>query len=328
MTAQPNSPPPREDAPALAARRGFWRRVRHHLVEIGLTLPSCGWMIVFFLIPSILLFTLSFHPTATDGGIGEGWTLETWRTLANPDYPSIVWRTIWLSIVSTFICIVIAVPCAYAMARAPAIRRHVLVGLVILPFWTSFLIRVFAWKILLHPDGVIRGFLLSLSIIRPDQQLLYNPVAVLLVMVYTYLPFAVLPLYAAAEKFDFNLIEAALDLGATPLRAFSSVFVPGIRAGIFSATLMVLIPAFGSYVIPDMVGGANSEMVGSKIAQRAIPDRNLPHASALSALLMLGVLAPPFLGWVVLRRRNIGVTESEAVAEAGDSGVVQKGGVS
>lgn len=328
MTAQPNSPPPREDAPALAARRGFWRRVRHHLVEIGLTLPSCGWMIVFFLIPSILLFTLSFHPTATDGGIGEGWTLETWRTLANPDYPSIVWRTIWLSIVSTFICIVIAVPCAYAMARAPAIRRHVLVGLVILPFWTSFLIRVFAWKILLHPDGVIRGFLLSLSIIRPDQQLLYNPVAVLLVMVYTYLPFAVLPLYAAAEKFDFNLIEAALDLGATPLRAFSSVFVPGIRAGIFSATLMVLIPAFGSYVIPDMVGGANSEMVGSKIAQRAIPDRNLPHASALSALLMLGVLAPPFLGWVVLRRRNIGVTESEAVAEAGDSGVAQKGGVS
>ena len=328
MTAQPNSPPPLADTPALAARRGFWRRVRHHLVEIGLTFTSCGWMIVFFLIPSILLFTLSFHPTATDGGIGEGWTLETWRTLANPDYPSIVWRTIWLSIVSTFICIVIAVPCAYAMARAPAIRRHVLVGLVILPFWTSFLIRVFAWKILLHPDGVIRGFLLSLSIIRPDQQLLYNPVAVLLVMVYTYLPFAVLPLYAAAEKFDFNLIEAALDLGATPLRAFSSVFVPGIRAGIFSATLMVLIPAFGSYVIPDMVGGANSEMVGSKIAQRAIPDRNLPHASALSALLMLGVLAPPFLGWVVLRRRNIGVTESEAVAEAGDSGVVQKGGVS
>ena len=174
---------------------------------------------------------------------------------------------------------------------------------------------------------MIRGFLMDLAIIRPDQQLLYNPVAVLLVMVYTYLPFAMLPLYAAAEKFDFNLIEAALDLGATPLRAFAKVFIPGIRAGLFSATLMVLIPAFGSYVIPDMVGGANSEMVGSKIAQRAIPDRNLPHASALAALLMLGVLAPPFIGWAVLRRRNIGVTETEAVAAAGDSRIVDKGGV-
>ena len=327
MTALPNSPASGSDAPAPPAPRGFWRRVRHHLAELALTLPSCGWMIVFFLIPSVLLFTLSFHPTATDGGIGEGWTLETWRTLANPDYPSIVWRTIWLSLVSTLICIVISVPCAFAMSRAPAIRRHVLVGLVILPFWTSFLIRVFAWKILLHPDGVLRGFLMDLAIIRPDQQLLYNPVAVLLVMVYTYLPFAMLPLYAAAEKFDFNLIEAALDLGATPLRAFAKVFIPGIRAGLFSATLMVLIPAFGSYVIPDMVGGANSEMVGSKIAQRAIPDRNLPHASALAALLMLGVLAPPFIGWAVLRRRNIGVTETEAVAAAGDSRVVHKGGV-
>lgn len=296
-------------------KMGFWRRVRHHLSEIFLTLPSFTWMVVFFLIPSILLFTLSFHPTALDGGIGKGWTLNTWRTISNPNYPTIVWRTIWLSVVSTFICIWISVPCAFALARAPMKIRHVMVGLVILPFWTSFLIRVFAWKILLHPDGVIRTYLVKLSLIAPDQQLLYNPVAVLLVMVYTYLPFAMLPLFAAAEKFDFNLIEAALDLGATPLRAFIKIFLPGIRAGIFSATLMVLIPSFGSYVIPDMVGGADSEMIGTKIAQRAIPDRNLPHASALSALLMLGVLLPPFIGWAVFRKRNIGVTETEAVAD-------------
>ncbi|MGI5868872.1 MAG: ABC transporter permease [Kiritimatiellia bacterium] len=326
MNAQPSSPAPGAAPSAPADKQGLRRRVRRSLAELALTLPSCGWMIVFFLIPSILLFTLSFHPTATDGGIGEGWTLETWRTLANPDYPSIVWRTIWLSAVSTFVCLAISVPCAYAMARAPEVRRHVLVGLVILPFWTSFLIRVFAWKILLHPDGVIRGVLLNLSIIRPDQQLLYNPVAVLLVMIYTYLPFAMLPLYAAAEKFDFNLVEAALDLGATPRRAFAKVFVPGIRAGLFSAMLMVLIPAFGSYVIPDMVGGANSEMIGTKIAQRAIPDRNLPHASALAALLMLGVLIPPAIGWMVLRRRNIGATETEAVAAARPR-IVDKGGV-
>lgn len=316
------------DPPGMGSKRKmtFGGRVRHHLAEIFLTLPSCGWMVVFFLIPSVLLFALSFHPTALDGGIGEGWTLDTWRTISNPNYPAIVWRTIWLSVLATLICIVISVPCSFAVARAPAIKRHVLVGLVILPFWTSFLIRVFAWKILLHPDGVIRTFLLNLGLIAPEQQLLYNPVAVLLVMVYTYLPFAMLPLFAAAEKFDFCLFEAALDLGATPFRSFMKVFVPGIRAGIFSATLMVMIPSFGSYVIPDMVGGADSEMIGTKIAQRAIPDRNLPHASALSALLMLGVLLPPFIGWAIYRKRNIGVTETEAVAESADARPYRNGG--
>ena len=138
-------------------------------------------------------------------------------------------------------------------------------------------------------------------------------------MVYTYLPFAILPLYAAAEKFDFALLEAALDLGARPVRAFVNVFVPGVRAGIYSAVLMVLIPALGSYVVPDMVGGPDAEMIGSKIYQRAIPDRNLPHASALSALLMLGVLVPPGIAWLVFRRRNIGATETDVVRSLGSA---------
>ena len=315
MAAQPSEPstsPPAQDPHLVMPLSSRFKR---HLKEIFLTMPSAGWMIIFFLIPSILLFTLSFHPTALDGGIGKGWTLSTWSNISNPDYPSIVWRTLWLSAAATAICILISIPSSFAMARASRSMRHIMVGMVILPFWTSFLIRVFAWKLLLHPDGVIRNLMLHYSLISPDQQLLYNPIAVLLVMVYTYLPFAMLPLFAAAEKFDFNLMEAGLDLGASPGRAFMKIFIPGIRAGIFSATLMVLIPALGSYVIPDMVGGANSEMIGTKIAQRAIPDRNLPHASALSALLMLGVLLPPFLGWAILRKRNIGVTEPEAVSD-------------
>ena len=319
MVAQKSEPDTSPLAEGQHHEMSWIGRIKHHLKEILLTMPSAGWMILFFLVPSILLFTLSFHPTALDGGIGKGWTLDTWRTISNPDYPSIVWRTLWLSAAATGICIFISVPCSFAMARASRTTRHIMVGLVILPFWTSFLIRVFAWKLLLHPDGVIRNLMLHYSLISPDQQLLYNPIAVLLVMVYTYLPFAMLPLFAAAEKFDFNLMEAGLDLGASPSRAFMKIFIPGIRAGIFSATLMVLIPALGSYVIPDMVGGANSEMIGTKIAQRAIPDRNLPHASALSALLMLGVLLPPFLGWAILRKRNVGVTETEAVSNIADT---------
>jgi spermidine/putrescine transport system permease protein len=297
-------------------RLPFWQRAKHHINELLVTAPSFLWMVIFFLIPTLLIFALSFRSTAPGGGIGDTWTFHTWKTISNPSYPEIVWRTIWLSVVSTFLCIVISVPCAFAIARASRRIRHFLVGLIILPFWTSFLVRVFAWKTLLHPEGVISNLFISLGFIQPTEQLLYNSGAVLVVMVYTYLPFAILPLYAAAEKFDFSLIEAALDLGSTPLRAFVQIFVPGIKAGIYSATLMVLIPALGSYVVPDIVGGTDSEMVGSKIYQRAIPDRNLPHASALSALLFLGVLVPPFIAWCFIRRRNINITETEAVEAA------------
>ncbi len=303
-------------ADASPKKRNLWQRILHHLNELMVTAPSFLWMVIFFLIPTILIFALSFRSTAPGGGIGEKWTLYTWQTISNPSYPEIVWRTIWLSVLTTALCIIISVPCAFAIARASRKIRHFLVGLIILPFWTSFLVRVFAWKTLLHPEGVISNIFISLGFIQPTEQLLYNSGAVLVVMIYTYLPFAILPLYAAAEKFDFSLIEAALDLGSTPLRAFIQIFVPGIKAGIYSATLMVLIPALGSYVVPDIVGGTDSEMVGSKIYQRAIPDRNLPHASALSALLFLGVLVPPFIAWCFIRRRNINITETEAVEAA------------
>ncbi len=311
-----------EVSPDPARKMSLAKRIRHHFHEILLTSPSLVWMIVFFVLPTLIVFMLTFRPTALDGGIGTGWTLKTWSTISNPNYPSIVWRTIWLSFVATFLCIAIALPCAYSLARTSSRWRSILVGLVILPFWTSFLIRVFAWRILLHPEGWLsrvlhdtyRIFGWQFTFLEPETQLLYNVFAVLLVMVYTYLPFAILPLYAAAEKFDFNLMEAALDLGAKPFCVFTHIFLPGIRAGIFSAVLMVLIPALGSYVIPDMVGGPNSEMLGSKIYQRAIPDRNLPHASALSALLMLGVLLPPGIGWLIYRKRHIGAVDTDVVS--------------
>ena len=147
---------------------------------------------------------------------------------------------------------------------------------------------------LLHAEGPLAHFLTFLGLLKPDATLLYNPWAVLAVMVYSYLPFAILPVYAAAEKFDFSLIDAAQDLGATRLQAFYRVFLPGISRGIWTAVIVVLIPAFGAYLIPDLVGGTASELIGDKIAQRTFIDRNLPHASALSALLMFVVMIPIF----------------------------------
>lgn len=280
-----------------ALRRGEW----------PVTLPSLLWLLVLFVSPVLVVFAIAFRPADPFGGVGAGWTLETLRALGNPAYPAIAWRTVWLSLATTVLCLLLATPTAYVMARAPRRARSALLLAVVVPFWTSFLVRVFAWKALLHPEGPIQRALVAVGLASEETQLLYGPAAILLVLVYTELPFAILPLYAAAEKFDFLLIEAARDLGASPFQSFVRVFLPGIRRGLVTATLVTLIPALGTYVVPDIVGGATSEMIGNKIAQRVFSDRNLPHASALSLLLALVVLAPTILALTVHRTRGAAV---------------------
>jgi spermidine/putrescine transport system permease protein len=267
------------------------------------TAPSMLWLILLFLIPTLIVFAITFKPADLYGGIGAGWTLETLRSLGNPNYPAIIWRTLYLSLLTTAACITLATPAGYCLARADRRWRQVLMLLVIIPFWTSFLIRIFAWKTLLHPEGTIKKLLVILHIVQPEASLLYNAWAVWLVMVYTFLPFAILPIYAAAEKFDFRLLEAAQDLGARRWQSFLHVFLPGIQRGLWTAVLVVFIPALGSYVIPDIVGGPSGEMLGNKIAQRVFVDRNLPHASGLSSLLILAVLIP-LLAVLVLQKKK------------------------
>jgi spermidine/putrescine transport system permease protein len=288
------------------------RRTREWL----LTAPSLLWLLVLFAVPTAIVFAVAFRPPDPFGGIGDGWTLSTLRQLMQPTYPAIIWRTVWLSVATTVVCLVLALPAAYWIARLrPSLRQWMLL-LIILPFWTNFLIRIFAWRTLLHPEGLLRSTLVAAGVVGEETQLLYNSGAVLLVMVYTYLPFAVLPIYAAAEKFDYGLLEAAQDLGASRLRSFLQVFLPGVRVGLLTALLMVFIPALGSYAIPDLVGGPDDEMVGNKIAQRVISDRNLPHASGLSAMLALGVLVP-MVAVVVLRGRSGAGAEGGRAARKG-----------
>jgi spermidine/putrescine transport system permease protein len=275
------------------------------------TLPSFGWLIVFFLIPTLVIFAFAFKPADPFGGVGGGWTPTTIAAIVAPQYGAIIWRTAWISLLTTLICLVLAIPAGYAIARAAPKARARLLLLVIVPFWTSFLIRIFAWKVLLHPEGALKHGLVQLGIVKQQTMLLYTAGSVLLVMVYTFLPFAILPIYAAAEKFDFRLLEAAQDLGATRLRAFFEIFLPGIRRGLVTAFLVVFIPALGSYVIPDLVGGPNGEMLGNKIAQRVFVDRNLPLASALSMLLILAVVLPMAAVLVIQARQRQGATSIE-----------------
>lgn len=274
------------------------RRVFSNNFFVGL--PSFVWLLIFYALPVFIVFLLAFKPVDPYGGIGSGWTLDTIHSLGVPSYPSIIWRTFWQGVVATFVCVAVSVPISYVLARCSNAKwKNLVMLLIVVPFWTNFLIRIYAWKVFLHPDGFFKHLLVLIGLAEPDTMLLYNQWAVLTVMIYTYIPFAVLPIYAVAEKFDFSLLDAAKDLGASSFCAFRRVFLPGISKGIWTAIMVVLIPAFGAYLIPTLVGGPGSELLGDKIAQRVFVDRNLPHASALSALLMLAVFVPLLVGQYV-----------------------------
>lgn len=271
--------------------------------ELLLTLPSFVWLFVFFLIPTFIVATFCIRIPQPEGGLGSGWSFGTLDVLLEPQIVRLFLRTVFLSLLATVGSIFLAVPVAYTMARVPKKWQHALLLMVVVPFWSSFLARIFAWKSLLHPDGAIKGALEFLHLISPTTTLLYNDVAVVAVMIYTYLPFAILPLYASIAKFNFQLLDAAYDLGATRTKAFFSIFLPNQKRTILTAASMVFIPCIGAYVIPDLIGGNAAELVGNKIAQRIFYDRNIPEASVLSTALTFMILIPAFL-WSVVKPFN------------------------
>ena len=276
--------------------------MKPHRAQSLLTAPSFLWMLVLFAWPAVHLFMLAFKPADVTGGVGEGWTLEAWRVFGEQGYLQVIWRTVWVTLLTTFLCVVIALPVAWCICRAPQRWRSGLLLLVVLPFWTSFLVRVYAWRVLLAASGPLASVLKPLGLMSEDAMLLYNLPAVIVVVVYMELPMAVLPIYAAMEKFDPALLDAAHDLGATKLQSFFKVVLPSIKRGIIAAALLVGIPSLGCYVVPEMIGGVDGEMLGSKIGQRLFSDRNLPQAAALASALAL--LSMPAVLMAVRRKEE------------------------
>ncbi|MDR0527813.1 MAG: ABC transporter permease [Spirochaetaceae bacterium] len=245
--------------------------------------PMTLWFTLFFLAPLFIILVYSFLKKDIFGGVTAKFSFDAYKALANPKIALITVRTLIIALFATLITIVIALPCGYYMARSR--NQTFLLLLIIIPFWTNFMIRVFAWMNILGNDGFINLFLLRTGIIEEPLHFLFNKNAVILVLIYMYLPYAILPLFSSIDKFDFSLLEAARDLGATKMQAVFQILFPNIRAGVFTAVLFTFIPMFGAYAVPLLVGNIDSYMLGNAVADYLNRARDLPLASAISMVL-------------------------------------------
>jgi spermidine/putrescine transport system permease protein len=242
------------------------------------------WLVVFFLIPVIVILTYSFFERDYQGGVLFKFSLQGYKDILNPNYVAVFLRTIFISLVSSVVSIILAIPVAYYIAFSR--WKNILLLLVIVPFWTNSLIRIYAWIFILGNNGLVNQFLIKTGFTESYVQFIYNNFAVVLVLVYTYLPFAILPLYSAIERLEKNIFEAAMDLGCTKRQVFFRVLLPNIRQGIISAFVFVFIPAIGTYAVPELVGGKNSRLIGNEIARLLTTARNWPAAAAISSVLL------------------------------------------
>ena len=254
--------------------------------------PMTLWIMAFVIAPISIIIVYSFMTKHFRGGAIPPYTLDAYRNLFNPVFLKVTLNTLWVAFVSTIVMVALAIPASYFMARSK--YKNFFLLLVIIPFWTNFMIRIFAWREILGSRGFLNNMLMTLGLIEQPVQFLFNTNAVIFITIYAYLPFAILPLYSTIEKFDFSLLEAARDLGASKFTAIRRVLFPNIRAGITTAVLFTFIPAFGSYAIPNLIGGNDSYMLGNLIGHELNIARNYPLASSMSVVLtlltMVGVL--------------------------------------
>ena len=269
------------------------------------------WLLVFFFLPFLILLYISF--------VDMGESIHPFKPLWDPvtgilslkyeNYWSIFrdgedgalfktiyieayLRSIWYALCTAFLCLVIGYPFAYFIARSSPSVRPALLLMVMLPFWTSFLLRVYAWKGILGDNGVVNKTLLALGVISEPLHMLYTDVSMLVGMTYVYLPFMILPLYATLVKMDFRLLEAAYDLGTTPFKAFWLITVPLSKAGIIAGFMLVFIPSVGEFVIPSLLGGPENIMIGRVVWDEMFTSNNWPRASALAVVMILFIVVP------------------------------------
>lgn len=262
--------------------------------------PSWFWLVALFAAPFAIVLAYSFLSRGPYGGVEQPATIENYQRLFDPLYLTILLRSFVIAALATALCLIVAFPAALFIARS-AKRRNLYLQLVMLPFWTSFLVRTYAWIFLLRETGLINTALQAIGLIREPLPLLYNDGAVLLGLVYGYVPFMVLPIYATLERLDPALAEAAADLGARPLTTLFRVIVPLAKPGIIAGSVLVFVPCLGAYLTPDLLGGGRTVLVGNLVQNQFTTARDWPFGSAVSIGLMAIVM---LLLWAFLRRES------------------------
>jgi spermidine/putrescine transport system permease protein len=259
-----------------------------HLRAIFLA-PSIFFTVVLFLIPLTIIVSYSLHTRGVYGGVVDPWTFENYTRLFDPLYGMIMVRSVLMSLAATVLCLLAGFPTALFIVRSEK-HKSLLLNLIMLPFWTSFLVRTYAWMFVLRDTGLINSALLAMGLIKEPLPLLYNETAVIVGLVYGYLPFAVLPIFSNLERLDKTLLEAAADLGAKPWETLYHVVLPLCAPGLRAAGVLVFIPCLGAYLTPDLLGGGKSIMIGNLIQNQFTTARDWPFGSAISLALMAGVM--------------------------------------
>ena len=289
--------------------------------------PACLWLLGLFVLPLALMVVVSLASRGLYGGVEWNFTFGNYAELLDPLYWRIYLRSLSLAGATTVLCMLLGFPLAYVMAASPPKQQRVWLFLLLIPFWTNFLVRTYAWMGILRSDGPLSAALQAVGLTNGPLDILYTDGAVLIGLVYGYLPFMVLPLYVALERMDPAWLEAGRDLYASNWALFRRIVVPSAKPGLIAGSVLVFIPSLGAYLTPDLLGGARSMMLGNLIQHEFLVIRDWPLGAAASVVLMLGVL----LGVLVWQRyeQTSGVTERaedrERVTSLGPSGSAEQG---
>jgi len=264
-----------------------------------MALPSFLYLVVFFAIPLLIVVVYSFAKRGRSGGVDlSTFNLDSYAKLGEPLVREVLFRSVALALITTLICLVVAYPFSYFLATRRPMVRNIMLVFVMIPFWSNFLVRNYAWRVLLGNDGPVSQMteLLGLG----ETRILFTPTAIVLGLVYGFLPFMILPLYAAIERTDWSLLEASRDLGATGFQTFRNVTLPLSMPGVIAGSILVFIPSLGAYVTPEILGGGKEVLLGSYIVTQFLPARNWPVGASTSTVLMAFML----LGTLVYFRKG------------------------
>lgn len=283
--------------------KNHWRQLRRN--GVFLALPTVLWLVIFFVLPLAVVLVFSFMSRGRGGVAIMPFTMEHYERTFGVFF-IILRRSIGMAALTTIICLIVGYPLAFFIStRRRRVVQQIALFLVILPFWTNFLIRTYAWRILLGEEGTINGVLLSLGLVSEPLSLLNTQLAVVIGLIYGFLPFMVLPIYASVERFNFRYVDAAHDLGANDVRTFLRVVLPLTLPGVLAGCALVFIPSVGAFVTPDLLGGAKGLMIGNLINKQFGGSGNMPLGSALS-IVMMAVVMLSLLVYVFANRRETG----------------------